>query len=73
MHVCILFIYLYIYIHKIIIDSAPTLCKHQLLFWMRLIVINHLTALIKTILKANLHKIKAFSCLNPTTVDSVQR
>jgi len=41
MHVCI-----YIYTKELYTVHPQTLCKHKLLFWMRLIAINRLTALI---------------------------
>ncbi len=41
-----LYVCLYIYIINIHSTHSYILCKQKLLFWMRLITINHLTALI---------------------------
>ncbi len=49
MHV---FVRIYIYIYLINIHSIHMLCKQKLVFWMRLIAINHLTAFI-FVLKEN--------------------
>ncbi len=43
----VVFIYIYIYIYNK--QYTHLLCKEKLLFWMRLIVINRLKALIKYI------------------------
>ncbi len=37
----------YLYIHITNMQSTHILCKQKLLFWMRLITINHLTAQIR--------------------------
>ncbi len=47
-----LYIYIYIYIY-INIHSTHILCKQKLVFWMRLIAINHLTAVIVICLYAS--------------------
>jgi len=38
----------YLFIHNKYTQHTHILSKHKLLFWIRLIVINHLTALVKT-------------------------
>ncbi len=42
--------YVYLYIHNKYTQYTHILCKQKLLFWMQLITINRLTALIKSIL-----------------------
>uniref|UniRef100_A0A9J7WYH6 Uncharacterized protein n=1 Tax=Cyprinus carpio carpio TaxID=630221 RepID=A0A9J7WYH6_CYPCA len=65
MHV---FVYIYIYIINIHSTHTHThiyiLCKEKLLFWMRLITINHLTA-IKTI-----HYISCFTSLGRSEMNA---
>ncbi len=45
LYVCVC-VYIYIYTVYIINIHSPHICKQELLFWMRLIAINRLTALI---------------------------